>query len=165
MARIVLDFKDAFKKIKSLEDGFKDMSEFFQNVADLEKSSTLLRFLDEVSPSGEKWRTPFTIRRNQGGSSYSPSHAWHYWKKSNFHAIPDGWHLFSRGNDKVLRSNQGSGLFGSIGSAFGSDFAEIGTNLEYGKHLQNKGFEFLGVSETTEENIQEAFTAFVKGRL
>lgn len=163
MARIVLDFKDAFKKIKSLEDGFKDMSEFFQNVADLELSSTLLRFEDEIAPDGSLWRDPIVIRRDGGGSQYSKSHAWHYWKKSNFHAIPEGWHFFNRGQDKVLRDT--GNLFQSIQRAFDKNSAEVGTNIQYGKHVQDKGFEFLGISDTTEENIQEAFTAFVKERL
>lgn len=163
MARIELSIGETLAKLKNLKKGFSDLSELFKNIADLEYSSTLSRFNNQIDPSGKKWRSPIALRRDIGGSQYSQSHAWHYWKKSNFHAIPKGWHFFNESSDKALR-NTGN-LFSSIQRTYGSNFSEIGTNLKYGEYVQNKGFEFLGVSEDTRDNIKEAFEAFVKDRL
>lgn len=162
MARIELSIGETLAKLRNLKKGFSDLSELFKNIADLEYSSTLLRYKDETDPSGRKWRDPITIRRDVGGSRFSKAEAWHYWKKSNFHALPSGWHFFNQ-NDKTLIDT--GVLFGSIQRAYGSNFAEVGTNIKYGEYVQNLGFVFLGVSKDTKDNIKEAFEAFVKDRL
>lgn len=162
MARIELSIGETLAKLRNLKKGFSDLSELFKNIADREYSSTLLRYEEQVDPSGKKWRTPMTIRKDLGGSSFSKEQAWHYWKKSNFHALPSGWHRFNS-KDKILRD---TGILNeSIQRKYGINFAEIGTNLKYGEYVQNKGFEFLGVSEDTKDNIKEAFEAFIKDRL
>lgn len=168
MASIVFDARDVLKKLKNLENGYKDMSSMFKDIVDYEVSSTALRFLDQEDPDGNKWRKPISIRRDAGGSSFSPSAAWWYWKSSNFHAVPRGWHIFGQDSrDKVL-INTGQ-LADSISSdqnrSWGKDYAEFGTNLKYGKYVQALGFTFLGVNKKTEENIEDAYENYIKGFL
>lgn len=164
MASIVFDAKDVLKKLGALNGGLKNMEELFRNIADLELSQTSLRFLDETAPNGEKWRDPITIRRNAGGSRFSRAEAWGYWKASNFHAIPSGWHFFNRGSGDKTLTDTGQ-LSQSVQRVFGRDYAEVGTNLKYGKFVQALGFTFIGANKQTEENIEDAYENYIKGFL
>lgn len=166
MARIDIDAKIVLSKLKSLKTGFQDMTEFFKDVADYEWSDTLLRYDEEVDPDGRKWRDPIAIRRDGGsnGNRAGQERAFAYWKKSNFHAIPKGWHFFNRGTGDKAMHDTGN-LSNSIQRLFGKNFAEVGTNVKYGKFVQALGFRFLGINEKTKENINKAFQSYIKGKL
>lgn len=148
------------KKLRSLNKGIKTMTPFWRNFSDLELMDTRLRFNDGESPEGVKWRNPISLRRDAGGSEFSQSQAWWYWKKSNFHAVPKGWHFFIAGQDKVLRDT--GNLFNSIQNRYSKNSMEVGTDLKYGRHVQNKGFEFIGRTNKTDDNAKEAFTAYIQ---
>lgn len=158
-----LEERKLLAKIKRLSNGFSEMDDFWNKFSALELSSTLLRYKDQEDPDGNPWRDPITIRRDgRKTSSGEKSKAWWYWKRSNFHAIPKGWHFFDRNKgDKVLIDT--GILNNSIQNLFGKDWMAIGTNIKYGKHVQNKGFVFLGVNEQTKENSKEAFREYIKG--
>lgn len=164
MASIVFDARDVLRKLGALSGGLKNMEELFRNIADLELSQTSLRFRDGEAPDGSKWRDPISIRRDAGGSSFTREAAWGYWKASNFHAIPQGWHFFNRGQGDKPMIDTGQ-LSQSIQRVFGRDYAEVGTNLKYGKYVQALGFTFLGVNKKTEENIEDAYENYIKGFL
>ena len=57
----------------------------------------------------------------------------------------------------------------SISTAYGKDFGIVGTNLEYAKkHQEGIGVEmrqFLGISKSTEGNVEDAINAFLGGIL
>lgn len=141
MAKVELDYLKTQAKLKNLKDSYKNMEELFRNIADLELSSTLLRYKDEEKPDGTKWRDPISTRGR--GKDKRP---------------------FDRGlGDKVLID---SGiLLGSIQRVFGEDYAEVGTNMKYGGYVQALGFTFLGVNDQTRDNVREAYKAFIKGVL
>ena len=162
MAELKTNIEEVVKRIKKLSGNLVDMTDFYKMVGALEQSNTLLRFKDEKAPDGTAWRDPITLRRDPGGSQYSKDHAFNYWRKSNFNAIPKGWHYFSRGSDKVLTDT--GVLRRSIQFAYGKDFAEVGTDIKYGKYVQNLGFEFIGVSSQTQNNVEKAFK-FYMGRI
>ena len=159
----IINFREVLDKLKKTNDSFKDMSPFFKEVAFRETGTTKLRFEDQEDPDGNRWRDPITIRRDVGGSQYSKEAAWAYWKKSNFHALPKGWHEFRSGEDKALIDN--GNLMGSIQGLSSKNEAFIGTNLKYGKYVTALGFRFLGVSDATKENIKEIYQLYMQGKL
>lgn len=161
MASITFDIQKTINEIKKLSSNISNLSSFFNDIGAREEGATKLRFLDQKDPQGNMWRDPITLRRNAGGSQFSPEHAWRYWKKSNFHAIPKGWHFFNRGmGDKTLIDT--SNLRSSIQYTHGKNFVDIGTNVKYGKYVQKKGFQFLGISEKTKQNIDDAFKFYME---
>lgn len=163
MAEVIIDLSKVMNGLSNVKANFEDMTPFFRNVSELELSDTKLRFRTETDPSGKKWPDPITIRKDAGGNSggFTKEQSWNYVLKSNFHAIPNGWHWFNRGQDKVLRDT--GTLFNSISSAYGKDFAIVGTNLEYAEKLQTGRFPFIGVTSRTQDNIDEAMQVFLKG--
>lgn len=159
------------KKLSELSKKIEDMTPVFKALADLELMQTKLRFEDEKDPEGTKWENPFTIRRGVGEetgsgsrtkrSGWTKKQAWEYVKQSNFHATPPKWRFFdaSKG-DKILRD---SGiLFKSIGRKYEKDSAIVGTNISYGKKLQNGRFPFLGINEKTLENVESVTMNYFK---
>lgn len=168
MASITINVKSVSKGLSNMQKNFLNMSRFYKNLADLELSQTMLRFRTEKDPDGKNWPDSNTIRRDSGGSQYSREEAWDYVLSSNFHAVPKGWHWFNRSRgDKVL-TDTGT-LRRSLGIAYGPDYAIVGTNLSYAKkHQDGDGVQqrrFLGVNKQTEENVNIAMTAFLKGLL
>lgn len=163
MPRLELDIDKIIGKLKKLSGNLSDMTDFYREVSQLELSNTLLRFREEKAPDGTKWRDPITLRRSGGGSASSKEQAWGYWKASNFHAILPGWRFFSRAQgDKVLRDT--GVLNQSIQRVSGKDYAEVGTNVQYGKHVQNLGFPFLGISKQTEKNVVKVFMDYMRNK-
>lgn len=159
----IINFREVLDKLKKTNDSLKDMSPFFKEVAFREEGTTDLRFRDQEDPDGNRWRNPITIRRNAGGSQYSKEAAWAYWKKSNFHALPQGWHEFRAGQDKIMVDT--GMLLNSIQGLSSKDEALIGTNVRYSKYVTALGFRFLGVSESTRDNIKEIYELYMKGKL
>lgn len=165
MASIVFDISDVVKKLKVIDEKHSDMTPMFKMIAEFEKSQTLLRYKDEVAPDGTKWRNPIAIRRDGTATPnrMDKSRAWHYWKFSNFKAVPKGWHTFDRGlGDKTLRDT--GVLMNSIQEKFGKDFAMVGTNIKYGQYVTNLGFNFLGVNNKTISNVRKAYSLFMRGK-
>lgn len=159
----LINFKEVIGKLKATNDSLVDMSPFFKEIGFREVGTTALRFKDQEDPEGVKWRDPKTIRRDAGGSEYSQAAAWAYFKKSNFWALPKGWHRFISGVDKAMIDT--GNLRNSVQSFFSKDEAFIGTNLKYGNYVQALGFNFLGVSDKTRENIKEIYQLYLKGKL
>ena len=124
---------------------------------------TKLRFDKQVDPKDKPWPDPITIRRDAGGNrgGFTREQSWNYVLKSNFHAVPKGWHWFDRNRDKVLRDT--GTLFNSISRDFGKDFAIVGTDLSYAEKLQTGRFPFIGITSRTESNLDIAMNAFLKG--
>ena len=163
MADVKIDLTKVMNGLSSAKDNFEDMSKFFRNISELELSDTKLRFKSEKDPEGNKWPDPITIRRDGEGSSggFTKEQSWNYVLKSNFHAVPNGWHWFDRNRDKVMRDS--GTLYNSISAAYGKDYAIVGTNIEYAEKLQKGRFPFIGVTAKTEDNINEAMALFLKG--
>ena len=154
------------KRLANLGNGvkkLKSMAPVWKAIGDLELSQTKLRFVKEVDPEGNKWPDPITIRKDAGGSTSSHEEAWAYAKASNFHALPNGWHFFRRGSDKVLRDT--GILFNSIQRAYTDTYAIVGTNIKYGRKLQEGRFPFLGINKKTEDNIIFVLNKFLGGLL
>lgn len=141
----------------------KNMAPVWKAIADLELSQTKLRFIKEQDPEGKRWPNPKTIRRDAGGSQFSKEQAWAYLEKANFKALPPGWHFFRRGSDKVMRDT--SVLFNSIQRGYTDTYAIVGTNIKYGKTLQEGRFPFLGINKKTEDNIIFVLNKFLGGLL
>lgn len=143
------------------------MRPFYKRVSELELSNTKLRLREQVDPQGKKWPDPITIRRNGNGrrnGEFTREQSWNYVLKSRFHAAPPGWHFFDRQRgDKVLRDT--GTLFNSLGSFYGPDYAQVGTNLEYSVKLQNGRFPFLGINNKTIDNITKVVNSYMKGLL
>lgn len=170
MASVVFDVRKAVAGLSKLEKGLGDLTPLFREISQQELSETLLRFKSEEDPEGNKWPDSKTIRRNAGGSEggFSQQQAWNYVLKSNFHAVPPGWHWFDRARgDKVLTDTGTMRL--SIGTAYGANYGIVGTNNEYAeKHQEGDGVamrQFLGVSEMTESNVENALNLFLGGLL
>jgi len=164
VASIVFDASELTEAMRKIWRGHEDMTPLFRAISQLEGKDTALRYRDGKKPDGTKWRDPIAIRRDRGGSRFNKEQAWHYWKSSNFHAVPKGWHEFSRaqGDKPMVDTGQ---LMQSITNLFGKDYAMIGTNLKYGKYVHALGFEFLGATKDTEKNIRSAYKSYVKGFL
>lgn len=161
MVTIEFNIEEIVKKIDYLSERMKNMEPFYKDISAIELGDTKLRFRDEIKPDGERWRTPITLRRDGGGSRFAPWQAWAYWKKSNFHAIPSGWHFFDKGKgDKILRDT--GNLFNSIQSRYDKSSAVVGTDVRYGKYVQNLGFDFIGISDKTSENIDKIFVKYLE---
>ena len=160
---IYIDASKATKGLQGAQENLYDFSEFFRNVADLELSDTKLRFDKQVDPNDKPWPDPITIRRDAGGNrgGFTREQSWNYVLKSNFHAVPKGWHWFDRNRDKVLRDT--GTLFNSLSRDFGKDFAIVGTDLSYAEKLQTGRFPFIGITSRTESNLDIAMNAFLKG--
>lgn len=170
MASVVFDIRKAVKTLSTMNRGLSDMTPLFREVSQAELSETLLRFRAEENPEGVKWEDSKTIRRggDENPGPYTREQSWNYVLKSNFHAVPPGWHWFNRSmGDKVLRDT--GTLMASISNAFGPNFGVVGTNLEYAKkHQEGDGVakrEMFGVSKTTEENVENAVNLFLGGLL
>jgi phage gpG-like protein len=171
MASIKLDVSNVLRRFKKVSSGLDDMSPVFRQIAVLEQGQTLMRFRTEKDPDGKRWPDSKTIRRDANAARdgrFTRENAWNYVLKSNFHAVPPGWHWFSRARgDKVL-TDTGT-LRRSIGIAYGKDYAIVGTNIEYAeKHQEGIGVKrraFLGINAQTNKNIEEAFEAYFKGLL
>lgn len=173
MASIVLNIGDVLKRLDKMSNGLADQTQFFKNISDLELSQTMMRFRTETDPDGEKWEDSNTIRRDGGGAGtgrggFTAEQSWNYVLKSNFHAVPPGWHWFDRARgDKVL-TDTGT-LRRSIGISYGADYGIVGTNLSYAKRNQDgdgvKQRQFLGVNDRTMKNIETALDAYMKGLL
>lgn len=164
MASVTVDVRNLIIGLGKLNKGLSDMSPLFRNIAELELSETKLRFNDQKDPDGKNWPEPITIRRNSpsSGGGYSQQEAWNYVLKSNFHAVPNGYHWFSKSRgDKVLRDT--GTLLASIGSASGKDYAVVGTNMEYANKLQKGRFPFIGINKLTVSNVNEAVDSYLKG--
>lgn len=164
MASIILiDIKGVIQGLQGAEGQLYDFTKFFQYVADLELADTKLRFKKQVDPSDKPWPDPITIRRDAGGNrgGFTRKQSWNYVLKSNFHAVPKGWHWFDRNRDKVLRDT--GTLFNSLSRDFGKDFAIVGTDLSYAEKLQTGRFPFIGITSRTESNLDIAMNAFLKG--
>lgn len=167
MASVIVYLTDALKKLSGADSKLSDQTQFYRNLSELELSDTLLRFKAQKDPDGKKWPEPFTIRRDgEGGNRMDRDAAWGYVVSSNFHAVPPGYHFFdaSRG-DKILRDT--GTLFDSLGVSFGKDYGIVGTNLEYAeKHQNGEGVQqrrFLGISKSTNNNVKQALSAYLKG--
>lgn len=170
MASVVFDVRKAISGLSGLNKGLGDKTKLFKAIADLELSDTMFRFRDQEDPEGKKWPDSKTIRRDASGSvgGYTQEQSWNYVLKSNYHAVPPGWHWFNPGmGDKVL-TNTGT-LRRSIGIAYGPDYGIVGTNLSYAKkHQEGDGVamrQFLGVSKLTESNVEQALNLFLGGLL
>lgn len=162
MATITLS-GNALTAIVELENRLEDMSPAFKDIADHELSETKLRYVKQQDPEGTPWPDPITIRRDGGGGANTAfTDPWAYVVASNFHAAPPGYHFFDRGRgDKVLRDT--GTLFNSISRAYGSDFAVVGTNIEYAQKLQSGRFPFLGINAKTEENVLKVVEFYLVG--
>lgn len=171
MASVKIDISEVVRDLERLSDGLSDMTPLFKEIAVLEQGETLMRFRSQKDPDGKPWSDPITIRRDGGGSRdgrFTRENAWNYVLKSNFHAVPPGWHWFDRSRgDKVLQDT--GTLRNSIGIAYGSDYAIVGSNLEYAeKHQKGIGVKkraFLGINDRSLENIEEALASYVEGLL
>lgn len=141
MVKITYDASNLQKALKKIGRGHEDMTPLFRAISLLELSNTALRYDDGVDPKGKRWRDPITMRRNEGGG---------------------GWHRFSRAMGDRPMIDTGN-LRSSIQSLFGKNYAEVGTNVKYGKYVHALGFEFLGVSSETSENIKNAYKSYIKG--
>lgn len=142
MAKIEIDVSEVVDGFNDLSKKLGDMSGFFRNVAELELEDTKFRFLSEVDPDDIPWPEPKTYRRNPDG----------------------GYRKFSSARgDKILRDT--GNLFNSISADWGRDYAVVGTNLEYAEALQVGRFPFVGITSRTEDNIVDAFEAYLSGSL
>ena len=165
MASINIDVREIVKALGKASDNLLNLTPLFKNIADLTLSETKLRYRDGLDPDGNEWRDPITIRRDGNGGrtgGYTQEESWNYVLKSNYHAVPPGWHWFdkSRG-DKVMRDT--SVLYNSLGIAYGKDYAVVGTNLQYGKTLQDGDFPFLGITLDTYANVEDVLDSYLKG--
>lgn len=169
----VLNIGDVIKKLDKMSNGLADQTKFFKNISDLELSQTMKRFSTETDPEGKKWEDSITIRRDGGGAGtgrggFTAEQSWNYVLKSNYHAVPPGWHWFNRARgDKVL-TDTGT-LRRSIGTSYGPDYAIVGTNLSYAKRNQEgdgvKQRQFLGINARSIQNVETALEFYMKGLL
>lgn len=168
MAEVTIDSKRLQDALNKLVSKLSDSTPAFKDIADLEWAQTRMRFTKQVDPDGKKWAEPFTIRRDgSGGRNTQFNDPWNYVVKSNYQAAPPGYHFFdsSRG-DKILRDT--SGLFNSIGRAYGKDYAVVGTNLEYARANQEgdgkrKARPFIGINQKTVENVLKVLKLYLQG--
>lgn len=170
MASIVLDISGALKELERINGGLQNQTSLFKSIADSELSETLLRFRSETDPEGKKWAASNTIRRDGGGGRgpYTREQSWNYVLKSNYHAVPPGWHWFDRSRGDKALTDTGT-LRRSIGISYGPDYGIVGTNLEYAKRNQEgdgvRKREFLGVSKRTISNVENILQMYIKGLL
>lgn len=153
--RSLLNLSGVPKKLSNL-------TEVFKQLAALELSATKQRYIKEVDPDFNKWPDPITLRRD--GKPTQVRDAWEFFKEN--HYVPKGWRWWRR-PDKILRDT--GVLFNSIGSAYGYNYAIVGTNVSYGRNHQEgigvKQRKFLGINKDTERNIDRVMKNYLKGIL
>ena len=172
MASIEIDLDDVLKRLGNVSDHLEDLSELFKAIGDLEKSSIQLRFEDGVNPDGKKWRDPRTIRRGDDPSvDYGkrkritdPEDARKYFASSNFWGAPKGWHLFNSSmGDRPMMDTRN--LLESIDWTIDKNELHIGSNIKYGKYLNDGDFRWLAINKQTEDNILISFKEVFEGIL
>lgn len=150
--------------LRELSKSIKDMTPVFKDIADKEWSETKMRFKNQVDPNFKKWPMPITLRRGKGeetGSGVrSTKRGWDYVVSANFHATPPGYRFFDPTKDKILRDT--GRLMKSIGRAYGSNYAIVGTDVEYAKKLQDGRFSFIGINAKTLSNVRMIVNKYMK---